>query len=422
MSGAGGGNQEMSTVHPATGPNETTLGSLAKGQKVEMGEMGLSAEFKKYKKSNYKQQAMKAFRPRARASCIACCFGTVGTAFIAVGAVLLSMSAGVTETEPVRYDNVASCSAGLKRSPCYTEQFDVDGAQTQAKALKGVPLDPLCADRTLEADDWDTAGVGGGDVTCEVKLTVKEALEPPVFLQYQLTGFLQNHRRYYGSRLDQQLRGEDYESEAAYQTAVQDKCAGAADTCLKGAVESKLGGPDGTTQLYWCNPCGLVARSFFTDQFALKNPDGTYVDMTNSSIAWDSDVEKKFISTTDPDRNKATAGEPNLYNVRLPEENALVTDPEFIVWMRTAALPEFRKLYRVIDTKLEPGEYTVVVRNNFNVEYFEGEKAIMLATTTSLGAPNSKLGVSYVIVGVLCVVSAVALALLEKFGARSHSD
>jgi hypothetical protein len=404
-----GGNQEMATVHPSG--NETA------GAKAEME---LSAEFRKYKTSKYKQQAMKAFRPRAQAPCIAGCFGTIGAAFIAVGAVMLSMSAGVMETEPVRYDNVEACSAALKRSPCYTEQFDAGG--TQAKALKGVPLDPLCADRTVEPDDWDAAGVGGGDVTCEVKLTVTEALEPPVFLQYQLTGFLQNHRRYYGSRLDQQLRGEDYDSEAAYQKAVNDKCSGAADTCLKGAVESKLGGPDGTTQLYWCNPCGLVARSFFTDQFALKSSDGAYVDMTNSSIAWDSDVEKKFLSTTDPDRNKATPGKPNLYNVRLPEENALVTDPDFIVWMRTAALPEFRKLYRVIDTKLEPGEYTVVVRNNFNVEFFGGEKAIMLSTTTSLGAPNSKLAVSYVVVGVLCVVGAVALALLEKFGARSHSD
>ena len=331
---------------------------------------------------------------------------------------MLSMSAGVTETEAVRYDSVGACSAGLKRSPCYTEQFDADG---KAKALQGVPLDPLCADRTVPADEWDTAGVGGADVTCEVKLSVTEALEPPIYLQYQLTGFFQNHRRYYGSRLDQQLRGEDYDSEEAYQQAVNDKCYGAADTCLKGAVESKLAS-DGTTQLYWCNPCGLVARSFFTDQFALKSPDGAYVAMTNSSIAWDSDVEKKYLATTDPERNKATAGEPNLYNVRLPEEDALVTDPEFIVWMRTAALPQFRKLYRVIETKLEPGEYTVLVRNNFNVESFGGEKAIMLVTTTAFGAPNAKLGASYVVVGVLCVASAVALALMEKFAGRSHDD
>lgn len=392
------------TVHP----NETAGGK---------GAMELSPEFEKYKSSNYKQQEMKAFRPSSTVGCVAGCFGMMGVAFIAVGAVVLSMSAGAAETDAVRYDSVAECRAALKRSPCYSGQFE----NGEPKALKGVPLDPLCADRSLRVDEWPTAGDGDGDVTCEVKLTVAEAMEPPVYLQYELTGFFQNHRRYYGSRLDAQLRGEDYESMAAYEKAVKAKCEGAADTCTKGAVPSKLAA-DGTTQLYWCNPCGLVARSFFTDEFALQAPDGSYLPMTNASIAWESDVEKKYLSTFDPDRNKATAGEPNLYNVRLHEENALVMDPDFIVWMRTAALPQFRKLYRVIETKLEPGEYTVTVRNNFDVEYFGGEKAIMLATTSAIGAPNTKLGTSYVIVGSLMVASAIGLALKEKFAKAGHSD
>ena len=46
----------------------------------------------------------------------------------------------------------------------------------------------------------------------------------------------------------------------------------------------------------------------------------------------------------------------NSFNKRSAEENALVTDPDFIVWMRTAALPEFRKLYRVINRDLRKGE------------------------------------------------------------------
>ena len=385
-------------------PNETS----------GLKEMEMTAEFKKFKASNYKQQEMKAFRPKAGVSCIVGCFGLMGVCFIAVGAVILSMSAGTSSTAVMRYDHKPECAAALKRSPCYTEQFDDAG---DPKALSGVPMNPLCADRSAAVADWATAGAAGDDVTCSVTMTVTEAMEPPIFLHYQLTNFFQNHRRYTTNRLDQQLRGQDWTSKKLYETAVLDKCASAADTCTSGAVESKLAA-DGTTQLYWCNPCGLVARSFFTDQFALQDPGGAYVPMTNASISWDSDLEHKYKKTTDPERKDGVAGVANKYNLRTDAEEELVTDADFIVWMRTAALPQFRKLYRVIETKLEPGDYTVTVRNNFDVSYFEGEKALVMGTTSGIGGPNTKLGWAYIVVGVLCVAAAIFLALKEKFSKK----
>ena len=57
---------------------------------------------------------------------------------------------------------------------------------------------------------------------------------------------------------------------------------------------------------------------------------------TQTGIAWDTDINDKFQPTEST----------NLHNRRTPEENKLVTDPDFIVWMRTAGLPTFRKLYR----------------------------------------------------------------------------
>jgi hypothetical protein len=35
------------------------------------------------------------------------------------------------------------------------------------------------------------------------------------------------------------------------------------------------------------------------------------------------------------------------------------TNQDFIVWMRTAALPTFRKLYRKLDQALPAGQYQV---------------------------------------------------------------
>ena len=95
------------TVHP----NETAGGK---------GAMELSPEFEKYKSSNYKQQEMKAFRPSSTVGCVAGCFGMMGVAFIAVGAVVLSMSAGAAETDAVRYDSVSGrqTSATTRRMHC----------------------------------------------------------------------------------------------------------------------------------------------------------------------------------------------------------------------------------------------------------------------------------------------------------------
>jgi hypothetical protein len=42
-----------------------------------------------------------------------------------------------------------------------------------------------------------------------------------------------------------------------------------------------------------------------------------------------------------------------------------MTDEHFIVWMRTAGLPNFRKLWGRIDNGLQPGTYYLEVKNNF---------------------------------------------------------
>lgn len=39
----------------------------------------------------------------------------------------------------------------------------------------------------------------------------------------------------------------------------------------------------------------------------------------------------------------------------------------FMVWMRTAALPTFRKLWGVIEQDLHPGRYTIFIENSINL-------------------------------------------------------
>ncbi len=84
--------------------------------------------------------------------------------------------------------------------------------------------------------------------------------------------------------------------------------------------------------------------------------------------------------------------------------------------MRTAGLPNFRKLWGKIETDLEVGKYSVIISNNYDVNGFEGNKSFVISTTNALGGKNYFLAVCYIVVGSLCLVFAIIflVAFLKK--------
>lgn len=88
--------------------------------------------------------------------------------------------------------------------------------------------------------------------------------------------------------------------------------------------------------------------------------------------------------------------------------------------MRTAGLPNFRKLWGKISNDLLPGTYTVAITNKYNVNDFDGNKSFVLSTTNALGGKNYFLAICYIVVGSLCLIFALIflVAFLKKKNAR----
>lgn len=83
------------------------------------------------------------------------------------------------------------------------------------------------------------------------------------------------------------------------------------------------------------------------------------------------------------------------------------------MWMRTAALPTFRKLYGKIEQDLQVNDVIeVTLENNYNTYSFNGKKKLVLSTTSWLGGKNDFLGIAYLTVGGLCFFLAMVFTLV----------
>ena len=72
--------------------------------------------------------------------------------------------------------------------------------------------------------------------------------------------------------------------------------------------------------------------------------------------------------------------------------------------MRTAGLPNFRKLWGRIPEGLQQGSYKLMVENNYQVAPFQGSKSFVISTTNALGGNNYFLAICYITVGTLCML------------------
>lgn len=320
-------------------------------------------ESRKPKYSKFTQQELPACKPLLTPRWVVTIFMVVGIIFIPIGAVTLLASNTVVEVVQ-RYDD--SCLAS------YTSK--------EAKV-------------TFIQDDTK-------DKSCTTTLTVPKKMNAPIYVYYQLDNYYQNHRRYVKSYNAKQLRSNSN-----------------SDTTGDGPSSCK---PEATVNGKPIVPCGLIAWSLFNDTYSFSN-----LTVNRRGISWKSDREDKF-GKIKPQNYPNNAGVTNTFAIgggQLDPTKSLDEDEDLIVWMRTAALPTFRKLWGKIETDLAVGRtIDVSIQNNYNTYTFSGKKKLVLSTTSWLGGKNNFLGIAYLTLGVLSIVLAFVFFLIHLRNPRPLGD
>ena len=229
---------------------------------------------------------------------------------------------------------------------------------------------------------------------CVITLHIKKKMEKKIMIYYQLNGFYQNHRRYVKSKSDDQLNGKNIQLAEMKDSQDCDPAITNKDMNQKISISGKPLIDDDLAI-----PCGLIAKSYFNDNFT----NWIYINGFNEEvhfspnekdIAWKADKELKY-KNIDPDRQWID-----------------MEDEHFIVWMRPAGLPNFRKLWGRIEMDFEENtDVKVTITDRFDVTSFNGEKYLILSTVNAFGGKNSFLGISYIVLGGISIILAVVFII-----------
>lgn len=104
----------------------------------------------------------------------------------------------------------------------------------------------------------------------------------------------------------------------------------------------------------------------------------------------------------------------------LNEPGHSLPDPEDFdlqVWMHTALLPKFTKLFRIIEVDLEPGTYEMRIEEFYDVTSFKGAKFFELQEARSASRGTKSFAVVFVILGITSFVIGLAF-VFEQVSCR----
>jgi len=322
----------------------------------------------------FKQQKLKAWQPLLTPKNVIPIFFIIGIIFTPIGIALYLASESVDEIVL----DYTKCKSG-QRQPVPIRQWSYDNENN----------------------------------ICTVEFELLKTFKKPVYLYYRLTNFYQNHRDYYKSYEADQLKSDK-------------------PITLKKDSSCNPYTYDNDKQYY---PCGLIANSFFSDEFSnLIQEDKEVYEFSESGISWSSDKDKyknmnievltdEQISSFVPPPNWKKSF-PKFANGYTRENFPKLADMErFQVWMRVAGLPNFRKLYgQNKNTDLVKGRYAINITDTYEVEGFGGTKSIIISNVSAFGGKNPFLGIGYIVVGCISLLLGVIFLVKNMINPRKLGD
>ncbi|KXX79291.1 Cell division control protein 50 [Madurella mycetomatis] len=342
----------------------------------------------------FRQQRMRAWQCVLTPKLIVTIFSVLAAIYLGFGAYLTYLAYTVRDIQ-VDYTDC------LHDAP--TEAFNVM-PERYITAHFSAQNDRLNPYRALWMKENRTVEVGRRDYNatrqyCLVRINIPEDLNPTISFFYYLENFYQNHRRYVNSFNARQLLGEAVDGRTINES-----------TCDPVAYD-----PRGSGKIVY--PCGLVANSMFNDTFSDPMPvdDSTDVavrerayPMSNRGIAWPG--TKDLYGTTSYSYDQIVPPPNwrerylNNYTERNPPPE-LDKDEAFQNWMMLAATPNFYKLAQKNDRDvLRAGEYQIEIQSNFDTTKYNGRKAFVITTISTMGARNIWPGIIFLVVGGICLI------------------
>ena len=219
-----------------------------------------------------------------------------------------------------------------------------------------------------------------GSGTCTFPIQIEEEMEKPIMIYYQINNVRQNHRFYMDNKSNKQLKGEevskdDLEKNNECENYIYNEDMGIVIDTDHPANDVAF-------------PCGLIAKTFFKDELTSLKISGKEIEITTEEIAYKSDIEA-------------------FSKVEMKDSHWLdISDERFMIWSRISPFENPRKLWGKIEEDDIPSGTTITVTIE-NHNYYTFEKYIILSTRNVFGGKNYFLGICYIVLGALCLISAV---------------
>ncbi|CAG8499033.1 1004_t:CDS:2 [Cetraspora pellucida] len=376
--------------------------------------------------SAFKQQRLSAFQPIITPKTAFPLFIVIATIFAPLGGILYYFNDKASELsiDYTRCETDAPPDFGLIPSKYVTDSMIKSKSSPKDKQLPRWKISNI----TILPNNISIP-------QCSIRFYIYKEMKPPVYLYYRLTKFYQNERNYARSLDTDQLKGKALNREKI----------------RRGGCKSL--GIIRDTIVY---PCGLLANSMFNGMTnvylkygfnnikVLSNICSCYLDtignltLINEELLQNTNVTYNFSYSGIAPPADVAKYKPTTYNIteirppsnweaRYPNGTYTTdyppidpsTNEHFQVWMHTAGLPIFRKPYGLNEhTPLQVGYYQIDISTVFPVKGYGGTKSLVISTTSVVGGRHPFLGMAYIVVGVLCGLIGVLLAVESFFNSR----